>query len=169
MGHSMDGYPCGGTGALDEWANNAAVKKALNVEADAHYFSGDNGVGFNYRSTEPDLSPVYKHFALETNLRVLIYNGDADPSLNSFRGESFTRGVGLKETEAWRPWTLDGKNRMGGYVTRYEGDFDYLTIRGAGHMVPQYKPEASTAFLKAWIANEDYPRLNRATRSATLV
>ena len=24
---------------------------------------------------------------------------------------------------------------MGGFVTRYKGDFDYLTIRGAGHMV----------------------------------
>jgi carboxypeptidase C (cathepsin A) len=48
---------------------------------------------------------------------------------------------------------------MGGFVTRYEGDFDYLTIRGSGHMVPQYKPKAALAFLNAWLANEDYPRL----------
>lgn len=168
--HSMDGYPCGGTGGLNKWAKNAAVKEALNVAPDANYFSGDNGVGFNYRSTEPDLSPLYKHFALETNLRVLIYNGDSDPGLNSFRGENFTRGIGLQEKEAWRPWTADGKIRMGGYVTRYEGDFDYLTIRGAGHMVPQYKPKATTAFLKAWLANADYPRLRRSSsRSPTVV
>ena len=32
---------------------------------------------------------------------------------------------------------------MGGYVTRYENDFDYLTIRGSGHMVPEFKPAAT--------------------------
>jgi len=46
---------------------------------------------------------------------------------------------------------------MGGYVERYEGDFDFLTIRGAGHMVPTYKPQASFVFLQSWITNTDYP------------
>ena len=44
-------------------------------------------------------------------------------------------GLGVNETEAWRPWTTDGKMRMGGYVVSYPGDFHYLTIRGSGHMV----------------------------------
>jgi carboxypeptidase C (cathepsin A) len=61
------------------------------------------------------------------------------------------------EAEAWRPWTVDGCRRMGGYVTRYEGDFDFLTIRGAGHMVPGYKPKATFTFLKAWLEGMDYP------------
>lgn len=160
--HSMDGSPCGGTGALNAWAKNKDVKEALHAHADANYFSGDNGVGFEYHSTEQDEAPLYKHLALETDLRVLIYNGDADPGLNSLLGENFTRGIGLKEIEAWRPWTTDGKIRMGGFVTRYEGNLDYLTIRGAGHMVPEYKPRAATAFLSAWLANKDYPRLQRS-------
>lgn len=29
-----------------------------------------------------------------------------------------------------RPWTLDQCRRMGGYVTRYAGGLDFLTIRG---------------------------------------
>ena len=36
---------------------------------------------------------------------------------------------------------------MGGYATRYVTDFDYVTIRGAGHMVPEYKPEAAFVML----------------------
>eukprot|EP01050_Picozoa_sp_SAG11_P017337 SAG11_NODE_2489_length_3295_cov_2.382666_1_plen_203_part_00 len=44
--------------------------------------------------------------------------------------------IGVKESAPWRPWTTDGKRRMGGYVVSYPGNFHYLTIRGSGHMVP---------------------------------
>ena len=46
---------------------------------------------------------------------------------------------------------------MGGYVTRYRQNFDYLTIRGSGHMVPQFKPAAAAAFLETWLSGGDYP------------
>lgn len=51
------------------------------------------------------------------------------PSVNSFDAERWTTSLGFTEKEAWRPWTLDGGERMGGYVTRYENEFDFLTIR----------------------------------------
>jgi carboxypeptidase C (cathepsin A) len=154
----MDGSPCGGTDVLPYWVNASAVKKALHVAEDAHFFTGDNGVGFTYKGTEPDVTHWYKEIAESKKLRVLIYNGDADPGLNSLVGENWTAGLGLEEKEAWRPWTRDGKIKMGGYVTRYEGDFDFLTIRGSGHMVPEYKPEAAFVFLQHFLNNEEYPR-----------
>jgi carboxypeptidase C (cathepsin A) len=165
----MDGSPCGGTGVLPHWVNNSAVKKALHVSEDANFFTGDNGVGFTYIGTEPDLTPWYKKVAQTTKLRVLIYNGDTDPGLNSFLGENWTAGLGLREKEAWRPWTRDGKIKMGGYVTRYEGDFDYLTIRGSGHMVPEYKPEAAFVFLEHFLQNREYPRYVKPTASESVV
>lgn len=154
----MDGSPCGGTAVLPYWVNASAVKKALHVAQDAKFFTGDNGVGFTYHGTEPDLTHWYKTIAENKRLRVLIYNGDTDPGLNSFVGQNWTAGLGLHEKESWRPWTRDGKIKMGGYVTRYEGNFDYLTIRGAGHMVPEYKPEAAFVFLQSFLNDEDYPR-----------
>lgn len=154
----MDGTPCGGTAVLPYWVNASAVKKALHVADNAHFFTGDNGVGFTYDGTEPDITPWYKKMAEESKLRILIYNGDADPGLNSFVGENWTSGLGLREQESWRPWTRDGKIKMGGYVTRYQGNFDFLTIRGSGHMVPEYKPDAAFVFLQAFLRNEEYPR-----------
>lgn len=68
--------------------------------------------------------------------------------------------MGFEERQHWRPWTVDGCQQMGGYVTQYQGNFDFLTIRGAGHMVPTYKPQATFAFMKAWIMNEEYPSFN---------
>ena len=39
----------------------------------------------------------------------------------------------------------------------YEGSrFDYLTIRGSGHMVPEFKPSQTLAWLTAWLHKEDW-------------
>jgi carboxypeptidase C (cathepsin A) len=169
----MDGSPCGGTDVLPEWTKAPAVRKALHVAPDANFFTGDNGVGFTYKGTEAHEHNIgwYKRMAARNSqnkgapgkqVRVLIYNGDADPGLNSFVGEDWTRhDMGLDEVEAWRPWTRDGKQKMGGYVTRYDGNFDYVTIRGSGHMVPELKPEAASVMLRSFINNEDYPSLQK--------
>eukprot|EP00913_Durusdinium_trenchii_P026708 g25057.t1 len=93
-------------------------------------------------------------------LRVLIYNGDADPGLNSFYAQNWTTAVGIPEVQSWRPWTRDGKMKMGGYATRYEHDFDFLTIRGAGHMVPEFKPEAAFVMMSSFLSGQDYPPYN---------
>ena len=152
-------YPCDGAQAMFTWVVRPEVKKALHVEQNANFFSGDNGVGFTYNLTEPNLMPYYVQVAKETNLRVLVYNGDTDPSINSFLTQNWTSSLGLKETEEWRPWTIDGKQYMGGYVTRYEGNFDFLTIRGSGHMVPEYKPLVTLEFLSKWLKNEPWEKL----------
>lgn len=88
-------------------------------------------------------------FATSTSLRcdgltvflVCLLSGDTDPGINSMVTQSkyfdFFDSINVTESEPWRPWTLDGKQRMGGYVVSYPGDFTYLTIRGSGHMVPE--------------------------------
>ena len=159
--HHMDGFPCGPTEVLPIWTNLSSVKEALHVADDAFFFNADNVDGFTYNDTEPSLMPFYKALAELTDVRVLIYNGDTDPGLNSFIGENWTGSSGLSLEESWRPWTLDGGVHIGGYVTRYAHDFQYLTIRGSGHMVPEYKPAAAFAFLQKWLANEDMPRYSQ--------
>jgi hypothetical protein len=44
-------------------------------------------VGFNCQSTERELLAFYKHVVENTKLRVLVYNGDADPCINSFNAQ----------------------------------------------------------------------------------
>lgn len=80
---ALNNYACGGYAASFVWLNNDKVKKALNVAADAKFFSGDNGVGFTYNMTEPNLLPFYKEVVENTDLKVLVYNGDTDPCLDS--------------------------------------------------------------------------------------
>jgi serine carboxypeptidase-like clade I len=79
---ALNDYPCGGNEAFFTWVQTPQVKAALHVDPNAYFFSGDNGVGFTYVPSEPDLVPFYLRAVKETNLRVLVYNGDTDPAIN---------------------------------------------------------------------------------------
>jgi len=158
-GGALNDYTCGSGEAMEYYVTVPEVRDALHVSQDSNFFSGDNGVGFNYTLTEKNLIPFYHDVAVgkyaDKNIRVMVYNGDTDPGINSFVAQNWTTHVGLEETSSWRPWTLDSCLRMGGYVTSYEGDFSFATIRGAGHMVPTYKPEAMYELFSSWLGNEE--------------
>ena len=170
VGGALNDYPCGGGPVLDHYMTLTTVKEAFHIPEEAHFFNVDNAADFSYTPTESDLTGFYKDVAAGKfgNIRTLVYNGDADPSITSFAAQNWTASLGLTEVESWRPWTLDGCRRMGGYVQRYKGSFDFLTIRGAGHMVPTYKPEATFCFLKAWLEATDYPIFDKTCVAPTL-
>lgn len=163
---ALNDYACGGGPAMDIWVNRSEVRDALHVPRNSAFYSFDNAENFDYRSTEKSLIPFYRFVALFTPLRVLIYNGDTDPNINSIAAQNWTNAINLPVEEDWRPWTLDGRQRMGGYVTRFAGETSFLTIRGAGHMVPQYKPAATFEFLRAWLHKEPFKRYVRPSEAA---
>jgi len=156
-----NGYACGGPNAQIAWLNRPEVMQALHIPEDGNFFQCDNGVGFTYNLTETDLISWYKEIVTTNTLRVLVYNGDTDPCINSFQAQNWTRSLGFSEVQAWRPWTVDGCQSMGGYVTRYEKGLDFLTIRGSGHMVPQDRPQVSLEFISRFLKGEDYPQYQK--------
>jgi serine carboxypeptidase-like clade 1 len=152
-------YPCGGGVVMEDYVALPQVKEALHVD-NGTFFSVDNANNFDYTPTEKDISGFYK--SQVGKLKMLVYNGDTDPAITSFAAQNWTSNLGLDVKEDWRPWTLDGCKRVGGYVTRYKGGLDFLTIRGAGHLVPTYKPDAAFAFMKHWIDGKEYPRFDKS-------
>lgn len=90
----------------------------------------------------------------------MIYYGDVDGGVPFNGGEEWTNALGYPILEEWRPWTVDGKAAMAGYVQIFNAEgnnFTYVTVRGAGHMVPQYKPEEALKMYETWLANDEFP------------
>lgn len=152
-----NGYACGGPTAQVEWLSRPEVMQALNIPSDGNFFQCDNGEDFTYTLSEMDLISWYKEIIAQNKLRILVYNGDTDPCINSYQAQNWTRNLGFEEVQSWRPWTLDGCQSMAGYITRYENNFDFLTIRGSGHMVPQDRPQVALSFLTKFLEGVDYP------------
>ncbi len=70
----------------------------------------------------------------------IIYNGDIDLVCDFLGCQQFVDGLGLKLTQQYQKWTVNGE--IAGFVKRYEG-ITFITVRGAGHLVPIDKPETA--------------------------
>ncbi|KHJ83232.1 serine carboxypeptidase, partial [Oesophagostomum dentatum] len=86
--------------------------------------------------------------------RFLIYNGDVDTMCNYLGDAWHIRDVAKENnfTAGSRyPWFFSGNNQVGGFAQTYTGTggkgisitIDVLTVKGAGHMVPNDRPGPS--------------------------
>ena len=87
----ISGYPCPGN-AMGDWIARSDVRTALNVPTDSFFFNSDNGNNFNYTPSEKDVRPLCDGF-VKSGIKLLIYGGDTDPSLSTFRTQ-----------DAWFGW-----------------------------------------------------------------
>ena len=96
-GGALNDYSCGGGVAQEAWVVHPAVMAALHVPADALFVSADNGVGMQYDLTEKNLMPFYRDVAENhPEMRVMVYNGDTDPCINSFVSQNWTVALGFE-------------------------------------------------------------------------
>lgn len=175
--HSAMHY-CGGHAAAAQYMNLGAVRAAMHIPANVSSVwaasqdvdwscSNDDEDAFARNFTNckiADYRPLIKDIA--TRVPFLVYSGDVDAQLPHTATERWTSQLGFEELEEARPWVVRGKY-IGGYVTRYEHSFTYATVKGAGHMVPTYRPEAAQEMVQRFVETQHLGRLGAT--SATFV
>ncbi|KAB1204248.1 Serine carboxypeptidase-like 18 [Morella rubra] len=134
------------------WANDQSVREALNVR------NGTTGVWKRCNSslayTKTVTSSVDYHRNLSnTNLRALVYSGDHDMSVTHIGTQNWIRYLNLTNSEVWRVWSVDGQ--VAGYAEKFtNSDFTltYATVKGAGHVAPEYKAKECYSMIDRWLA-----------------
>jgi len=151
--HSAAWY-CGGVRAVEDYFNRADVQSALHVNRTAWRFSKDD-IRWDHPAAGISLLGVIR--SLAQTVPFLVYSGDVDAQIPHTSTEAWTSALGFEELEPYQKWTLD--HYVQGYVTRYAHNFTFATVKGAGHMVPLYRPAAAytmvSRFLKAQRLTED--------------
>jgi len=93
---------------------------------------------------------------MDDSLYAMVYNGDADPGINFLVSQWFVDDFNQSITNDYRQWFVeydDNGGQVGGWTIDYE-KITFVTVRGAGHMVPQYRPPESLKMFQAFINNK---------------
>ncbi|KAL4186134.1 hypothetical protein AMTRI_Chr09g32260 [Amborella trichopoda] len=91
---------------------------------------------------------------INSGLHVWVYSGDTDGRIPVTSTRYTLRKLGLNITVDWAPWYSD--KQVGGWTVIYDG-LMFVTVRGAGHQVPTFKPRNARMLLKYFLANKQLP------------
>ncbi|KAL3098352.1 hypothetical protein niasHS_000364 [Heterodera schachtii] len=120
---------------MRSYLNKAEVREALHVSPNAHQWAECGGI-HNYK-TQYEGVEFHVKKVLKAGVPVLLFYGDTDMRCNLILGSKFCASLGMELEKSARPWLFRGQ--VGGFKTMYKGGLTFLTVRGAGHMVPQKK------------------------------
>jgi len=140
--------PCGAWLGAYEYLRNATVRKALNIPTTVQPWM---------LCTNMDYVSDYLHGSLYTygylirsGLRILIYSGDTDGAVPTIGTREWINSLNLGYQQTYTQWYVD--DQVAGYYEMYNG-LTLVTIKGAGHMVPQFKPAQAHHFFYAFLNN----------------
>uniref|UniRef100_A0A0D9WW97 Carboxypeptidase n=1 Tax=Leersia perrieri TaxID=77586 RepID=A0A0D9WW97_9ORYZ len=101
-------------------------------------------------STLPAIADLVK-----AGLRVWVYSGDTDGRVPVTSTRYALQKMKLRTVKKWREWFTS--DQVGGYTVVYEGGLSFVTIRGAGHMVPMFTPVQARQLLAHFVAGKELP------------
>ena len=164
----QNGYWCSGQ-VFFTYFDRQDVRTAIGVPLNSTFFNADNGEGMNYVYNSATVMPTIFSLIMNNDtvinggkpVRVWAYDGDADPSVNVFVTQevwwNFTKSHSLLKTSEWKSWVI-ANNIVGGSVTEWiDGMFQFVTVRGSGHMVPEYKPAAAFVLARQFVFGKPLP------------
>lgn len=151
----LNDYVCGGQHKAEQWLNQADVAKALHVKQNTRGMIYQKGP----MEISGDLRPLYQK--LIKKYRMLIYSGDTDGCVPEWGTEEWVRELGFGVKKDWRAWKSvheDGSTlQRAGYAIDYDvNDFKLVTVQGAGHMIPTFKPQFSLTLISKFLKNEEF-------------
>ncbi|XP_043715570.1 serine carboxypeptidase-like 34 isoform X1 [Telopea speciosissima] len=112
-----------------------------------------NNISF-WSDAPSSVLPIIKKL-IDGGLRVWVYSGDTDGRIPVTATRYTLNKLGLKISEDWTPWYTNHE-QVGGWTIIYDG-LTFVTVRGAGHQVPTFKPKKALQLITHFLANEKLP------------
>ncbi|XP_038879947.1 serine carboxypeptidase 1-like isoform X1 [Benincasa hispida] len=131
------------------WLNDESVRMAIHAEPQSvigpwelctHRISYSHNAG--------SMIPYHRNLTSQ-GYKALIFSGDHDMCVPYTGSQAWTSSLGYKIVDEWRPWFSN--SQVSGYLQGYEHNLTFITIKGAGHTVPEYKPREALDFYSRWL------------------
>merc|ERR1711879_801825 len=140
------------------YLNRDDVKAAIHAKPGFKWSMCAN-IDYNATDFNVPMMPVWKWLLANSELKMMIYSGDDDIVCATMGSQQFVWDLGLLPPVAniWQPWK-DARGQVGGFTTDFgslpssKASFVFITVHGAGHMVPATQPARSLEVLGMFLA-----------------
>ncbi|KAJ7555078.1 hypothetical protein O6H91_05G021400 [Diphasiastrum complanatum] len=142
--------PC--SDSVTPYLNLPEVQAALHVSSPSNWSQCSDTVFYNYNHADifGSVLPTYRQL-VGNGLRIWIYSGDVDGNVPTTGTRYWINQLKLPIHIPWYPWNHE--NQVGGWTQIYEG-LTFITVRGAGHMVPSIKPAEAVSIFRSFLAGK---------------
>lgn len=146
----MQFFPCT-QNYLVEYLNVPEVQQAIHAKPTNWNWVSDI---LNYSPRSDTMVPLYQRFFRDApDWRILVFSGDGDAAVPYLSTQRWIECLKRPIKKDWRFWM--NNNQVQGAVKDYQG-ITMLTLKGCGHMVPYYCPEAAWVMFDRWIHNTPF-------------
>ncbi|CAN6575285.1 unnamed protein product [Malus baccata var. baccata] len=147
------GVPCINDEVATLWLNTPKVREAIHAQPESVAGPWELCTDrIRYSHDAGSMIPYHQNLTTQ-GYRALIYSGDHDMCVPYTGSEAWTASLGYKIVDEWRPW-LSSDNQVAGYLQGYANSLTFLTIKGAGHTVPEYKPREALDFFQRFVGGK---------------
>jgi hypothetical protein len=151
----IDVWPdgCAGDYFLDEFLNSDEVKAKLRVDSSLYW---SQCAGLDYErgdslSFYTDIMPKYP------DVKYWVFSGTEDGVLSTLGTMRWINKLNLNIEKGWSQYKVNGQ--VAGYAQKYKEGLVIVTVKGAGHMVPQDQRASAykmyTSFIKGVLPSEE--------------
>ncbi|XP_010466954.1 PREDICTED: serine carboxypeptidase-like 21 isoform X1 [Camelina sativa] len=145
--------PCINDVVATKWLNDPAVRKAIHAKEESEigkWMLCSNQL--EYTHDTGSMIELHRNLTL-SGIRALIYSGDHDMCVPYTGSEAWTKAMGYKVIDEWRPWFSN--HQVAGFTQGYANNLTFITIKGSGHTVPEYKPREALDFYSRFLAGKN--------------
>jgi carboxypeptidase C (cathepsin A) len=139
---------------MTAYIKQESVKEAIHVKKDIVWHECRSW--YQHSDQPNNMTPFYNYLIDgKFGLNMLVYSGDDDFVCSTYGTQSWIWDLGYKVApgKEWQEYTVN--NQTAGYITKWKGTkLGLATVRGAGHMVPAYKPEIALDLFGRFLRGE---------------
>ena len=140
---------------IEQYFNREDVQAALHVQAKRQWLVCSDDVSSRYEIQDKGSIWTYPTL-LKEGIRILVYSGDTDAIVPFNGNQAWIKNMKLEIEKPWRQWrAFNDQDNVSGYVINYKG-LTFCTIKGTGHMAPQWKPKESYYMFSQFLNEEEF-------------
>jgi len=139
-----------GTDFVSDYMNREDVRAAFNIPSSAPVWE-ECSTTLQYQVQDEASMWIYE--ILRNKTRLMFYSGDTDGAITTYGTKRWIKELNWPVKEAWRPWLTNGQ--VSGYTEVYDG-LQFITVKGVGHMAPQWAREKVTNMITAFTHNQPF-------------